>query len=100
MMTGTLARYFGMRFLGAVIAIFIGLLLLVAMVDFIEMMRRTSEMKDVSAILIAKISLYRVPHLTPMGQPHVIGGAWTAVFRLQDGRWVIVQEHLSDSPTP
>ena len=32
MMTGTLARYFGMRFLGAVIAIFIGLLLLVAMV--------------------------------------------------------------------
>lgn len=43
---------------------------------------------------------YRVPHLTPMGQPHVIGGAWTAVFRLQEGKWVIVQEHLSDSPTP
>jgi len=34
-----------MRFLGAVIAIFIGLVLLVAMVDFIEMMRRTSDMK-------------------------------------------------------
>jgi hypothetical protein len=43
---------------------------------------------------------YRVPHLTPMGQPHVIGGAWTAVFRKMNGRWVIVQEHLSDSPTP
>jgi len=43
---------------------------------------------------------YRVPHLTPVGQPHVIGGAWTAVFRLRNGRWVIVQEHLSDSPTP
>ncbi len=50
-----------------------------------------------SAVMTAT---YRVPHLTPMEQPHVIGGAWTAVFQLQNGRWVIVQEHLSDSPTP
>ena len=41
-------------------------------------------------------STYRVPHLTPMGMNHVIGGAWTAVFQKRDGRWVIVQEHLSD----
>ena len=41
---------------------------------------------------------YRVPHLTPMGTPHVIGGAWTAVFERRRGRWVIVQEHLSDVP--
>ncbi|MEO5816810.1 MAG: DUF4440 domain-containing protein [Gemmatimonadaceae bacterium] len=41
---------------------------------------------------------YRVPHLTPAGVPHVIAGAWTAVFQRKDGRWVIVQEHLSDSP--
>ena len=41
---------------------------------------------------------YRVPHLTPAGQPHVIAGAWTAVFQRRDGRWVIVQEHLSDMP--
>jgi ketosteroid isomerase-like protein len=39
---------------------------------------------------------YRVPHLTPAGQPHVIAGAWTAVFERRGGRWVIVQEHLSD----
>ena len=50
-----------------------------------------------SAVMTAT---YRVPHRTPMGQPHVIGGAWTAVFQIQNGRWVIVQEHLSDSPTP
>ncbi|HUR91161.1 MAG TPA: DUF4440 domain-containing protein [Gemmatimonadaceae bacterium] len=43
---------------------------------------------------------YRVPHLTPAGQPHVIGGAWTAVFAKRDGEWVIVHEHLSDSPSP
>jgi ketosteroid isomerase-like protein len=41
---------------------------------------------------------YRVPHLTPRGEPHVIAGAWTAVFQRRGGRWVIVQEHLSDVP--
>ena len=41
---------------------------------------------------------YHVPHLTPRNQPHTIGGAWTAVFQKRDGRWYIVQEHLSDAP--
>jgi ketosteroid isomerase-like protein len=41
---------------------------------------------------------YRVPHLTPRGEPHVFAGAWTAVFQRRNGRWVIVQEHLSDVP--
>jgi hypothetical protein len=41
---------------------------------------------------------YRVPHLTPRGMPHVLAGAWTAVFQRRDGRWVVVQEHLSDVP--
>jgi hypothetical protein len=41
-------------------------------------------------------STYRIPHLTPMGMNHVIGGAWTAVFQKRAGKWVIIQEHLSD----
>ena len=41
---------------------------------------------------------YRVPHRTPAGAPHEIGGAWTAVFARRGGRWAIVQEHLSDLP--
>jgi hypothetical protein len=41
-------------------------------------------------------STYRVAHLTPTGMPHVIGGAWTAVFQKRAGRWVVIQEHLSD----
>jgi ketosteroid isomerase-like protein len=41
---------------------------------------------------------YTIPHRTPAGMPHVIGGAWTALFERRDGRWVIVQEHLSDAP--
>ena len=41
-------------------------------------------------------STYRVSHLTPIGTNHVIGGAWTSVFQKRGGRWVIIQEHLSD----
>jgi hypothetical protein len=48
-----------------------------------------------AAVLTAR---YRVPHLTPAGAPHEIGGAWTAVFVRRAGRWAIVQEHLSDVP--
>lgn len=44
-------------------------------------------------------STYRIPHLTPQERPHVLGGAWTAVFAKRGGRWVIVQEHLSDAPS-
>ena len=58
---------------------------------------RVDVLSPASAVMTAT---YRVPHLTPAGQPHVIGGAWTAVFAKRDGEWVIVHEHLSDSPSP
>ena len=41
---------------------------------------------------------YSIPHRTPAGQSHTVSGAWTALWRRQGGRWVIVQEHLSDLP--
>lgn len=41
---------------------------------------------------------YVIHHRNPQNQPHVLGGAMTAVFEKRDGRWVIVQEHLSDLP--
>jgi hypothetical protein len=41
---------------------------------------------------------YHIPHRNPSNQPHVLGGAMTAVFQRREGRWVIVQEHLSDLP--
>jgi hypothetical protein len=48
-----------------------------------------------SAVMTAA---YHIPHLTPRGEPHVLGGAWTAVFEKRGTQWVIVQEHLSDLP--
>ncbi len=38
---------------------------------------------------------WSIPHIAPNNQPHVIRGAWTAVFRRLGGHWKIVQEHLS-----
>lgn len=43
---------------------------------------------------------YRVPHLTPRGQPHELAGAMTMVFVRRGGKWGVVQEHLSDAPPP
>ena len=41
---------------------------------------------------------YRIPHRTPAGEPHTVAGAWTAVFARRNGKWAIVQEHLSEMP--
>lgn len=41
---------------------------------------------------------YVVPHFTPEGEPHVIGGAWTSLWKQIDGQWYVVREHLSDMP--
>jgi len=41
---------------------------------------------------------WSIPHIAPTGRPHVIQGAWTAVFRRIDGKWTIVSEHLSAPP--
>lgn len=43
---------------------------------------------------------YSIAHRTPEGAPHVVGGAWTALWMRRGGRWTIVQEHLSDAPAP
>ncbi len=40
---------------------------------------------------------WSIPHIAPNNLPHVIRGAWTAVFQRVNGHWLIVQEHLSRS---
>lgn len=41
---------------------------------------------------------YHIPHRNPRNEPHVLGGAMTAVMQKRAGKWVIIQEHLSDLP--
>jgi ketosteroid isomerase-like protein len=54
--------------------------------------RRVDVLSPTAAVLTAT---YTIPHVAPTGQPHTVGGAWTAVFQKRRGRWVIIQEHLS-----
>jgi len=69
---GTIARYFGLRFLGAVLMVFVGIFVLVALLDYIELMRRANDLPAASAILVAKTSLYRVPQVTERIMPFCI----------------------------
>jgi lipopolysaccharide export system permease protein len=72
MIGGTLSRYFGLRFFNAVMAVFGGSLLLIAMVDYIEMLRRTGDMKDVSALFVARITFFRVPFIAERVMPFAV----------------------------
>jgi lipopolysaccharide export system permease protein len=69
---GTLARYFGLRFLSAVLVVFGGIFALVALIDYIELMRRAGDIPNVSAALVAKTSLYRVPQVVERILPFCI----------------------------
>jgi lipopolysaccharide export system permease protein len=83
MRSGTLARYFGMRFLNAFLAVFVGAMALVAMIDFLEMLRRTGDMKDVSALLVAKITVFRLLFVTERMIPFaVLVGAMSCYLNL------------------
>ena len=80
---GTLARYFGLRFLSAVLMVFAGIFVLVALIDYIEMMRRASDIPNVSALLVAKTSFYRVPQVTERIMPFcVLIGAMSCYLNL------------------
>jgi lipopolysaccharide export system permease protein len=72
MVATTLSRYFGLRFLGAVVAVFAGIFALVALVDFIELLRRSSGAENASAVLVAQASLFRVPQITERILPFTI----------------------------
>ncbi len=72
MIAGTLSRYFGLRFVSAVLAMFAGTLVLTAMIDFLELMRRSGDIPDTSAWLVAKITLFRVPFITERVLPFTV----------------------------
>jgi lipopolysaccharide export system permease protein len=80
---GTLVRYFGLRFLSAVMLVFVGIFVLVGLLDYIELMRRASDVPNVSALLVAKTSFYRVPQVTERVLPFcVLIGAMSSYLNL------------------
>jgi lipopolysaccharide export system permease protein len=83
MVTGTLSRYFALRFLTSVIGAFIGVVVLAGMIDYIELMRRGADWPNATAWLLAKISFFRVPQLTERIMPFaVLVGAMSCYLTL------------------
>ena len=72
MIAGTLQRYLALRFFGAAAGIFAFVFVLVAVVDYVELMRRTAEVQNVSALTVAQTSLFRVPQITERVLPFSI----------------------------
>lgn len=70
--TRTLSRYFALRFLTTALLVFVGLLSLIALVDYIEMMRKTAGMANIPALVVAKTSLFRVPQIAESIMPFSI----------------------------
>ena len=65
----TLGRYFGMRFLVTALAVFGGVVFLVALLDSVELMRRTAGNDNATALAVIKLSFFRVPIITERIMP-------------------------------
>lgn len=76
MLINTLGRYFAGRFLVSALGVFVSIFVLLVLVDYIEMVRRTSNLASASAIIVAETSLFRVPQLLEKLTPFcvLIGG--------------------------
>jgi lipopolysaccharide export system permease protein len=72
MLAGTLSRYFGLRFLRSVITSFVGVVALAGMIDYVELLRRSSDWPKATALLLAEISAFRVPQLSERILPFAI----------------------------
>ena len=83
MMTNTLGRYFAGRFVVSALGVFASIFVLLVLVDYIEMVRKTSGLASVSAITVAETSLFRVPQLLEKMMPFcILIGAMTCYLAL------------------
>jgi lipopolysaccharide export system permease protein len=81
-LTNTLGRYFAGRFVTASLAVFFGLFVLLVFVDYIDLLRRAGSLQ-VSALVIARASIFRVPQLLERLLPFcILIGAMTCYLAL------------------
>jgi lipopolysaccharide export system permease protein len=79
----TLGRYLSGRFVKTVLAVFLSIISLVFLVDFVEMLRRAGNIPEASAGLIAGLSLLRIPAVAEQILPFaVLFGAMAAFVNL------------------
>jgi lipopolysaccharide export system permease protein len=69
---GTMGRYFGRRFLGAVLIVFISCAGLIALVDFLELTRRFGDRPNASFASISYLVMLRLPAFTEQLLPFAV----------------------------
>jgi len=83
MISNTLGRYFAGRFVVSALGVFASIFVLLVLVDYIEMVRKTSSLASASPIMVAETSLFRVPQLLEKMMPFcVLIGAMTCYLAL------------------
>jgi lipopolysaccharide export system permease protein len=83
MVARTLSRYFGFRFLRSVVGTFFGVVALAAMIDYVELLRRSSDWPKATAFVLAEVSAFRVPQLSERIMPFaVLVGAMSCYLTL------------------
>jgi len=83
MLTNMLERYFAGRFVVSALGVFASIFVLLVLVDYIEMVRKTSGLVSASAVMVAETSLFRVPQLLEKMMPFcVLIGAMTCYLAL------------------
>jgi len=83
MIAGTLSRYFGLLFLKSVVGTFFGVVALAAMIDYVELLRRSADWPKATALILAEISVFRVPQLSERIMPFaVLVGAMSCYLTL------------------
>jgi lipopolysaccharide export system permease protein len=79
----TLSRYFAVRFFVAVAAVFVGIFVLVGLIDYIDLVRKAGDLTNAPPGMLALISLYRVPQIMERLLPFsVLTGAMACYFGL------------------
>src|SRR6201995_1538461 len=71
MITNTLGRYFAGRFVVSALGVFASIFVLLVL-DYIEMVRKTSGLATASPIMVAETSLFRVPQLLEKMMPFCV----------------------------
>jgi lipopolysaccharide export system permease protein len=69
---GTMGRYFGRRFLAAVVVVFFSCVGLIALVDFLELTRRFGDRPNASLVNLGYLVLLRLPAFTEQLLPFAV----------------------------
>lgn len=89
----TLSRYLGLQFLVGIAIVFFGVLCLIFMVDFVELLRRAASRDEVGLGPVLTMALLKLPNVSEETLPFAVlfGAIWTFVRLTRSNELVIAR---------